>query len=1022
MKFRLFRYTVIAIPVILIIAYLWIFLFPLATQLGFTGDDSCLILGRMVKGQFCQNIARGMRVLHSNYRTTYLGPISWATLFFFAEDNPADHFIILYLLYGVAGLSIFIFIHSATQKPTMAIFAMFLWFATPQLCGPLYHFSSAIGKWDGTIYFVLALLFYYKGFFASRKIYYYSASTFFYLLAALCYEQMIPMSTSFLALHLFLVRGRLAKVAFGCYYAHLGIAAILSAIRIFGYSVTDKNRYHVTLDKFSTHLAVFFRSYHEMHVQWLLLLCLAIILLLSIIVYFLDSKLDRRRMIVGATIVALLLASQFRWASRHHYHDIGWRILLAVLGGGVAAEIYLRGYFYAVARFSSWDRQKAFSVLAYLHLPVFWSCVWYILKINGITPLAGTMIVLTSLENSVFLTLLVGVCVAIYAMERRHQQTEDVGKYGQQMTPLLLFGLGTVVYASSQALFLLLSIPIMERTQPYPTIGLCLMLGGIVGLMLQTIDKCIRTKLLQYAYVAILALVLGVHFVRWHQTRIEKSSGYCQAGKITKGVYQYIKSRQDSFNGITKIAVLGTPWTIGPSWVFTGEYSICGFVAGALNRQDIWLSTEMIGEDKPYSSGSMALLLHHRGFDASYFVLYCYPPCGGYVHNLFTENNRRQDYYSGIQDYGQLVVLLFDGTKIHRVKTLRFDDRDGNIYSRQLAIGDDNIDSVDFFWPKIAKLVEKPNLLPNSLPLNIRIGNLELLHLAIQKVSELMKTAHIQLVWQKHEPVFVKPDDLLRLAIEVFDNTGKFRQRYLFELSSQELKRQLNGQRWDDSKKLQQDFLYTTSDFFEFNSKDAPYKLDVQLKNQQNGQVYQEDSGILQITLDIQDGTYRLRMGHELQGKLYRNLLKDFAKLKIDVEIPNYVTLTHFTIQQSCRKVLLVHPPADPKRATQVTFPAFIVPANSMLEFGIGILPAMWQNSDGVQFVAEIKGKNYCRPIFTKYLNPRNKREDRHWHDVVVPLTKYVGEEVQLVFKTKAGKNNYFDHAGWSYPAVTIKK
>jgi 4-amino-4-deoxy-L-arabinose transferase-like glycosyltransferase len=122
-----------------------------------------------------------------------------------------------------------------------------------------------------------------------------------------------------------------------------------------------------------------------------------------------------------------------------------------------------------------------------------------------------------------------------------------------------------------------------------------------------------------------------------------------------------------------------------------------------------------------------------------------------------------------------------------------------------------------------------------------------------------------------------------------------------------------------------------------------------------------------------------------------------------------------FTINNDSRTVLFQHPPS------KITY-KLTVPDNSSLSFGIALNPEVWSagKGDGVIFEILAKDGKEERKLFSKYIDPKNKIEDRKWHDEVVDLSRYGGKEVSLSFVTTPGFNHNgdFDWAGWSYPKI----
>ena len=87
------------------------------------------------------------------------------------------------------------------------------------------------------------------------------------------------------------------------------------------------------------------------------------------------------------------------------------------------------------------------------------------------------------------------------------------------------------------------------------------------------------------------------------------------------------------------------------------------------------------------------------------------------------------------------------------------------------------------------------------------------------------------------------------------------------------------------------------------------------------------------------------------------------------------------------------------------------------MSFGIALNPEVWSAGKGVGVIFEIlvKDGKEERKLFSKYIYPKNKIEDRKWHDERIDLSEYEGKEVLLTLVTSPGpsKNTEYDWAGW---------
>ncbi len=138
--------------------------------------------------------------------------------------------------------------------------------------------------------------------------------------------------------------------------------------------------------------------------------------------------------------------------------------------------------------------------------------------------------------------------------------------------------------------------------------------------------------------------------------------------------------------------------------------------------------------------------------------------------------------------------------------------------------------------------------------------------------------------------------------------------------------------------------------------------------------------------------------------------IENLNKATIETSQKEGVTPLIFNINGDSRVTLFEHPPSE------ITY-KLTVPENSSLIFGIALNPEIWSTDkgDGVIFEILVKDGKEERKLFSKYIDPKNKIEDRKWHDERIDLSEYKGKEVLLTFITSPGPSNNtnYDWAGW---------
>ncbi len=149
------------------------------------------------------------------------------------------------------------------------------------------------------------------------------------------------------------------------------------------------------------------------------------------------------------------------------------------------------------------------------------------------------------------------------------------------------------------------------------------------------------------------------------------------------------------------------------------------------------------------------------------------------------------------------------------------------------------------------------------------------------------------------------------------------------------------------------------------------------------------------------------------------NFLDNLESAEIITEKADFVSVREgeFRINNDLRSVLLEHPNSE------VIFKEVAILDNdAKLIFGIGINEEAWhKQGDGVLFeVSVIDEGGQKEKLFTKYINPKAKLEDRKWFDEMISLGKLVGQNVSFVFRATCGPgdNRAFDWAGWSSPIL----
>ena len=103
------------------------------------------------------------------------------------------------------------------------------------------------------------------------------------------------------------------------------------------------------------------------------------------------------------------------------------------------------------------------------------------------------------------------------------------------------------------------------------------------------------------------------------------------------------------------------------------------------------------------------------------------------------------------------------------------------------------------------------------------------------------------------------------------------------------------------------------------------------------------------------------------------------------------------------------------------------VPDNAWLRVGVGLKEEAWtQQGDGVLFRVLVSVGSTQDMLLSMRVDPYNNAGDREWKDVMLDMSEYAGENVQLMFLTNSsaaggGDNRTGDLALWGAPRIVLK-
>lgn len=102
------------------------------------------------------------------------------------------------------------------------------------------------------------------------------------------------------------------------------------------------------------------------------------------------------------------------------------------------------------------------------------------------------------------------------------------------------------------------------------------------------------------------------------------------------------------------------------------------------------------------------------------------------------------------------------------------------------------------------------------------------------------------------------------------------------------------------------------------------------------------------------------------------------------------------------------------------------IPEDAWLRVHVGLKPESWTaEGDGVLFLVGTSDTRSFEPLFEQYVNPFANTGERKWIPVMVDLSQYAGEEMNIIFNTRNGKpggeDTRNDFAVWGAPEIITR-
>jgi hypothetical protein len=133
-------------------------------------------------------------------------------------------------------------------------------------------------------------------------------------------------------------------------------------------------------------------------------------------------------------------------------------------------------------------------------------------------------------------------------------------------------------------------------------------------------------------------------------------------------------------------------------------------------------------------------------------------------------------------------------------------------------------------------------------------------------------------------------------------------------------------------------------------------------------------------------------------------------------------SLTDATVNGDTRHVIAVKEGSGSRLTWKVR-----VPEDGWLDLAVALQPDTWtKEGNGVLFRAGVSDGRAYEDLFTLHLNPFANAGDRKWVPVMVDLSAYAGEDVDVILNTNSGPKGAPDDPRndlplWAAPRIVVR-
>ena len=171
------------------------------------------------------------------------------------------------------------------------------------------------------------------------------------------------------------------------------------------------------------------------------------------------------------------------------------------------------------------------------------------------------------------------------------------------------------------------------------------------------------------------------------------------------------------------------------------------------------------------------------------------------------------------------------------------------------------------------------------------------------------------------------------------------------------------------------------------------------------------------VAIDLLDTFQNASLNYVKVDGSIGNTTADFSYNEILIPAQSVLNISGDT-----RYAIMQHPlplsPEPPFVMTSQIVYNLTLPSKPVLNFSIGLQPAIWNMSDGVEFQISIEADGEVQTIFSAALNPKENLTDRCWKDYELNLTQYADKQVKIIFETLPLGNCNYDWAFWGAPVI----